>query len=928
MSTKNIFDIPGNKKNLERVKTIASKEVLVPFIGSGFSTPVCPTWGVFLEKFFQGLKDEFLLPEDEEHYERLKNSSRDNRFEALVDFLVEKAGRRKLEEEMKANFDKPILPEMKKKFELLHRAFPGLKITTNFDCLIEDNAPGYQVNVYYGYQTEELWRLLSYIRKNALIKIHGGIGDISSIVLSTSQYKQMYGDPSGFDPEAPLPGFLKRVLTNSPVLFIGCSMVRDRVIMIMESLPDMRPHFALMMRPDKQKKIVELNRRLSKAGIIPVWLSDFGQIEEILEMLAESTVVQPVHPMVKHGVPFVGREKELNQIRENLEKDRRTRGGSVQMITGRLFNIDGAGGVGKTTLAIEAARQFSSYFKDGVLGPIRVHEHTPMSFAMDLAGRLNLNVNEPPDAETAQRLVTAILKDHHVLLILDNAVDWNDFKYMLPFETRSSIIVTTRSREMYDRIRLQFPGLAVHETSLEKFTPGEALALFKKMLGKDYIAEEEDMYLEIARSLGHLPIALRQAVSLMVFGPRYTASRLLDKLENEDHPEILRKGRTATETDESTIEVAFYLSSPLLTPELIETLAYLAVCSPGPVPLDFLQRLTGSDEIDERLEQLFAYSWCERREVDGGRAYELYQLVRELVKLRYGKGFKEKFIRLVHDTFTDKAVHFSIKERYYLQLEEALVLAKEIKDTRLIVWLYDLFDFCTYRGYRDFYLRLTQSVEELFPGDQWALGAAYGHRALILRNFGKLEEAMALHKKEEKICEELGDRAGLARSCGNQALILKAWGKLEEAMALHKKEEMICEELGDRAGLAACCGNQALILSDWGQLEEAMALHKKEETILEELGDRAGLARTYDNQALILNAWGKLAEALALFKKEERIKKELGDRAGLARAYSNQALIFDEWGRSEEAEALHMKEEKIFRELNYSVVSGRTIQFP
>ena len=128
--------------------------------------------------------------------------------------------------------------------------------------------------------------------------------------------------------------------------------------MIMESLKYSHPHFALLLRPDKRENRVLINRRLSRAGITPVWITDFAQIEEILEKLAGPAVVQPLPPKIDPGVPFVGREKELKQIRENLVKDRGAGTGGVQMITGRLFNIDGAGGVGKTTLAIEAARRY------------------------------------------------------------------------------------------------------------------------------------------------------------------------------------------------------------------------------------------------------------------------------------------------------------------------------------------------------------------------------------------------------------------------------------------------------------------------------------------------------------------------------------------------------------------------------------------
>jgi tetratricopeptide (TPR) repeat protein len=99
---------------------------------------------------------------------------------------------------------------------------------------------------------------------------------------------------------------------------------------------------------------------------------------------------------------------------------------------------------------------------------------------------------------------------------------------------------------------------------------------------------------------------------------------------------------------------------------------------------------------------------------------------------------------------------------------------------------------------------------------------------LILQAWGRLEEALALHKKEEALCLELGDKDGLQISYGNQALILKAWGRLEEALALHKKEEALCLERGSKDGLQASYGNQALILRAWGRLEEALPLLKKD----------------------------------------------------------------------------------------------------
>ena len=72
---------------------------------------------------------------------------------------------------------------------------------------------------------------------------------------------------------------------------------------------------------------------------------------------------------------------------------------------------------------------------------------------------------------------------------------------------------------------------------------------------------------------------------------------------------------------------------------------------------------------------------------------------------------------------------------------------------------------------------------------------------------------------------ELGNKDGLQASYGNQALILKAWGRPEEALALHKKQEAICLELGNKGGLAYCYSN-------WGLLERALGNSEGEQAKL------------------------------------------------------------------------------------------------
>ena len=71
---------------------------------------------------------------------------------------------------------------------------------------------------------------------------------------------------------------------------------------------------------------------------------------------------------------------------------------------------------------------------------------------------------------------------------------------------------------------------------------------------------------------------------------------------------------------------------------------------------------------------------------------------------------------------------------------------------------------------------------------------------------------MALHKEEESLCREMGDKRGLQISLGNQAGILDDRGNPDRAIVLMKEQERLCRELCDPESLTISLANQAVIL--------------------------------------------------------------------------------------------------------------------
>lgn len=197
--------------------------------------------------------------------------------------------------------------------------------------------------------------------------------------------------------------------------------------------------------------------------------------------------------------------------------------------------IAGAGGVGKSWLALHWAHRNADQFPDGQLF-VDLRGFSPDSDPMDPAvavrGFLDALGVEPgriPAAPHAQAaLFRSLVADKRMLLVLDNAADTAQITPLLPGGDRCTVVVTSRNR---------LPGLitghGAHHLFVDTLTDSEARALLAARLGTARIDAEAAAVDELVRLCGGFPLALSIIAGRAHTHPQLLLAGLADELRDD-----------------------------------------------------------------------------------------------------------------------------------------------------------------------------------------------------------------------------------------------------------------------------------------------------------------------------------------------------------------------------------------------------------
>jgi predicted ATPase/class 3 adenylate cyclase/DNA-binding CsgD family transcriptional regulator len=389
------------------------------------------------------------------------------------------------------------------------------------------------------------------------------------------------------------------------------------------------------------------------------WLSDLG-IHPLRDLPRPERVIQLCHPDVVNEFPplrvskaiisqrlpvqltsFVGRNTELSQVGELLSEN-------------RLLTLTGAGGAGKTRLAIEVAAQLTGEFGDGVwyvdLAPITDPELVPITAARAFG------LPDQPGRSTMDTL-TRFVADRQMLVVLDNCEHLLDASAALVnalLATAAGLTLLTTSREpigVPGEVSWRVPSLSLRDEAIDLFTDRARRAR------PDFVVTDDNaaVVAEICARLDGLPLAIELAAARV---RALSLAEILDSLH--DRFRLLTGGARTAVRRQQTLRASVDWSHALLTePERVLFRRLAAFL--GSFDLDAAQTVAGGGDVQryqvlDQLTLLVDKSLVVADDSSGRTRYRLLETVRQYALEKLGESGEADAVRSRHrDHYTSLA---------------------------------------------------------------------------------------------------------------------------------------------------------------------------------------------------------------------------------------------------------------------------------
>jgi len=279
-----------------------------------------------------------------------------------------------------------------------------------------------------------------------------------------------------------------------------------------------------------------------------------------------------------------------------------------------VVSVEGMAGVGKTQLAIQAGHALRRHCADlqlfvnlrgYALDEAPAHPRMVLGSFLRLLGVRGQRFQHLSlDARSA--LYRRILRNRRALIVLDNAADEDQIRPLLPGDSPSVVLITSRHRLI---------GLsdAVH-IPLGVFSRNEALQYLRRVVGAERVDAEPAAAVELIQLCGYLPLGLELTAAELLRRPQWSLADHVRRLERLPRDDFVRSVLAASYRSlAAPVQRLFRLLALHPGHERVESAAAAALAG------------LGVDRSDDLLEHLHSEHLLQRTAPDH---YQFHDLVR------------------------------------------------------------------------------------------------------------------------------------------------------------------------------------------------------------------------------------------------------------------------------------------------------------
>ncbi|MBD2597686.1 tetratricopeptide repeat protein [Nostoc spongiaeforme FACHB-130] len=654
-----------------------------------------------------------------------------------------------------------------------------------------------------------------------------------------------------------------------------------------------------------------------------------GVIENLV--IERQKQLTPTKHIPRGSVHFVGRETELTLVHENLQ-----RGDDVA--------ISGMGGVGKTELATQYAKQYQNNY-DGI---VWFNDRASNLAAEVLSFFVQLNFEIPQ--EQGGRLLTLQEQvawcwlqypqaELPILIVFDDVTSLDNLGGVVPSDKRFRVLVTTRLRNLDPNLIQQIP--------LDVLSPEKALKLLKKLLGKDKRVDNQPEAADaICEFLEYLPLGIELVGAYLAQDPDLHLHIMLERLQQRKLAEAALQDRETLNSTQLGVKAAFALTWEELEPPTQQLGRFLSLFAPQSILWDLVVWVaTGGDDEDDPSPNLSPTgvealippfpvfdTLRERREGGLGGLGLSADEINEAKKQLY----KRHLLQQVEDSQGYYKIHALV--RWFLQ--EQLANAGEMKSvlettfaTAMITVAQTIPQQATSENIErvkyviphieDLGERIIAEVTQ--PKEQQINSPASVPNDKVIRVFvgvAGFYEGQGLYQLVKpwiqecvNVCQVLftGDHPNVALSLNNLAGLYNIQGQYRQAEPLLIEALAMRKRLftGDHPDVAQSLNNLALLYKSQGRYSDAEPLYIEALAMTKRLftGDHPNIATSLNNLAVLYDNQRRYSQAEPLYIEALAMRKRLftGDHPNVAQSLNNLAGLYNIQGQYSQAESFLIK---------------------